>query len=337
MSLESLTRTMLPELEEELKRSLQPAKGPGLDELYSMLAYHMGWEGPGAGREAAGKRVRPLLSLLTTSAAGGNWRYALPAAAGIELLHNFSLIHDDIEDQSPLRRGRPAIWKKWGLAQAVNTGDTLFTLAHLAVLRLEKTTSASITLAAARLLQETSLHLTQGQHLDIAYEEASSLGLEAYWPMVDGKTAALISACTEMGTLIAGAAEPVRLSYRQFGYFLGLAFQVQDDLLGIWGDTTLTGKSAESDLVEGKKSLPVLYGLNQGGLFAERWAQGPIHPEEVSSLSRQLELEGGLSFTQEAVSRLTGQAMEALEQAQPQDEAGEALKELALRLINRHA
>ncbi len=337
MSLESLSSEILPVLEEELWRAIQPADGPGLAALHTMLAYHMGWEGEGAGPEATGKRIRPLTVLLTTSAAGGKWRCALPAAAAIELIHNFSLIHDDIEDRSPLRHRRPTLWKKWGIAQAVNTGDTLFTLAHLSILRLGETIPPAAALSAAHILQETSLHLTQGQYLDIAYEAQQSLDLEAYWPMVTGKTAALLAACTEIGALIARAPEVEREHYREFGGKLGLAFQVQDDLLGIWGDAALTGKSAESDLLTGKKSLPVLYGLSQQGSFARRWAQGPIPANEVADLSRQLEAEGARQYTQDYAVRLTSQALDALDQAHPHGEAGEALRELANKLVGRKA
>lgn len=326
---------MLPAIEEELRRAIAITGGQGLGELHFMLAYHLGWEGGNPNPEASGKRIRPLLALLVTAAAGGNWKCALPAAAAIELIHNFSLIHDDIEDRSPLRRGRPAVWKKWGIAQAINTGDTMFSLAHLALLRLEATSTPQVALKAARILQRTTLRLTEGQYLDIAYESRRDLQLEGYWPMIAGKTAALLAGSTEIGALVAGAADPIRESYRQFGHYLGLAFQVQDDLLGIWGNTEITGKSAESDLIAGKKSLPVLYGLSLGGDFARRWVQGPVHPEEVPALRRQLEDEGGRAYAQDFANRLTGQSLHALEQANPQGEAGQALTELTDQLLYR--
>jgi geranylgeranyl diphosphate synthase type I len=335
MHLEQNIASMLPEIEAELHAAVARAHGSGLEEFHHMLAYHLGWEGAGAGPEATGKRIRPLLALLTAAAAGGEWRKALPAAAAIELVHNFSLIHDDIEDNSPLRRGRPTVWKIWGIPQAVNAGDAMFTLAHLAMLRLEETASPGAALAAARILQATCLKLTQGQYLDIAYENRTDLTLDSYWEMVGGKTAALIAACTECGALVAGAGEATRHSYRQFGQFLGLAFQAQDDLLGIWGDSAVTGKSAESDLLEGKKSLPVLYGLARSGLFARRWLHGPVSPEEVPTLAAQLASEGALAYTREASSRLTAQALQALADAHPRGDAGQALFELADKLLNR--
>ncbi len=333
--MDPLTTAMRAAIENDLKQIIARANGPGLEDFRAILAYHLGWEGQGSGRAAQGKRIRPLLVLLVTAAAGGDWQAALPAASAVELIHNFSLIHDDIEDNSPIRRGRLTVWKIWGLPQAINAGDAMFTTAHLALLELEKTCSPEIVLGAARIVQEACLQLTQGQYLDIAYENRKDLSLESYWRMVGGKTASLLSACTQLGALIAGADDAVLRAYRKFGRNLGLAFQAQDDLLGMWGDEALTGKSAESDLVTGKKSLPVLYGLSQGGAFARRWTQGPVRNEEVPSLAAQLTNEGAKDYTQDQANRLTAQALEALELAQPQGRAGELLREMAGQLLKR--
>ncbi len=320
-------------IENEMRRVLALADGERYRHLRYMMAYHLGWEGEGAGPKASGKRVRPILVLLTAAAAGGDWRAALPAAAAVELLHNFSLIHDDIEDNSATRRGRPTVWKLWGIPQAVNTGDAMFTLANTAILRLELPPER--TLQAARIFQRACLRLTQGQFLDISYEEARSLPLEAYWPMVGGKTAALLAACTELGALCAGAPPETQEAYREFGEKLGLAFQALDDELGIWGDEALTGKSAASDLLEGKKSLPVLYGLAQEGEFARRWMAGPLTPAEIPALAARLEAEGARAYTQETAARLTDEALAALGRADPQGEAAESLRALARRLLGR--
>jgi geranylgeranyl diphosphate synthase, type I len=337
MSLEQYSHLMLPALEKELKTAVDKVRRPGFEELYAMMAYHLGWEGEGAGPEASGKRIRPLLLLLTTAAAGGKWETALPAAASIELIHNFSLIHDDIEDDSPLRRGRPTIWTKWGIAQALNTGDAMFSLAHLTLLDLERSVSPAVALQAARILQETCLSLTQGQYLDMAYERQDNLTETDYWPMIQGKTAALLGACSDLGALVGGASEKQRLAYRQFGRSLGQAFQVLDDLLGIWGNAVHTGKCVESDLVAGKKSLPVLFGLGKKGRFAQRWMRGSIAANEVAGLAQLLETEGARRYAQEAASRLTDDALQALKEAGPQGEAGLALEELAEMLLRREA
>jgi len=335
MALDHFIQIMLPQIESELQETLDPVNEPGMEDLHLMMSYHLGWEGEGAGTKSRGKRLRPLLTLLTTAAGGGQWKLALPAAAAVELIHNFSLIHDDIEDNSPFRRGRPTVWKKWGIAQAINTGDTMLTLGHLSLIHLTETTSQEITLQAVSILQKTCLHLTQGQYLDIAYESQSDLTPESYWTMVSGKTAALLSACTHLGALIAEVDESSLREYREFGRFLGLAFQAQDDLLGIWGDANLTGKSNVSDLLSGKKTLPVVYGLAQNGPFADQWSLRSITPEDASKLANQLEIEGALAYTQNTVEDLTDKALKSLENANPQGEAGAALIELTHRLLNR--
>ena len=322
-------------IEDDLKQIIARSNGPGLEEFRAMLAYHLGWEGQGAGRAAQGKRIRPLLVLMVNSASGGHWQNALPAASAVELIHNFSLIHDDIEDNSPVRRGRLTVWKIWGIPQAINAGDAMFTTAQLALLGLEKTATAEVALKASRILHETCLQLTQGQYLDIAFENRRDLSLDAYWQMVSGKTAALLSACCQLGALVAGTNQDRIHAYRKFGRYLGLAFQAQDDLLGMWGDEALTGKSAESDLVAGKKSLPVLFGLSQSGAFARRWTQGPVRNEEVASLAAQLTTEGAQDYTQEQANRLTTQALQALDLAQPEGEAGDLLRDLANQLLKR--
>ncbi|NOY99143.1 MAG: polyprenyl synthetase family protein [Chloroflexi bacterium] len=334
-----ITQTFLSAIETELQRQVARLDQPHTAEFHSMLTYHMGWTGEGAGPRTTGKRIRPLLVLLTAAASSktGAWQDALPAAAAVELVHNFSLVHDDIQDNSDTRRGRATVWVKWGMPQAINAGDGLFILANLAMSDLENGYPAGTVVRAARILQNTCLDLTRGQYLDISYETRADLDIESYWPMIAGKTAALLSACTEIGALLGGADEGALAAYRDFGRHLGLAFQVQDDYLGIWGDSALTGKSTASDLVAGKKSLPVLYGLAQNGDFAKRWHAGPVAAGQVSALAEQLALEGGRDFTRRAADQLTGKALDALREAAPQGEAGGALFALADRLLGRQA
>ena len=327
--------TCLPVIESQLQTAVNQVEGPDMAEMKHMLAYHMGWEGPGAGPDSRGKRIRPMLVLLTALAAGGNWRDALPAACAVELIHNFSLIHDDIEDNSPLRRGRPTIWKKWGIAQATNIGDTMFTLAHLEILRLAETLPPLIVIRAANLLHQACLHLTQGQYLDLSYEQRTQLTEDEYWYMISGKTATLLAACSELGALTASAPESTCQVYHQFGYALGLAFQAQDDFLGIWGDAELTGKSNDSDLVTGKKTLPILFGINRKGEFYQRWLQGPISPIEAPLMACLLSEEGAKLYVEQQIDRLTNQALQFFEAAQPYGEAGEALIELTNMLLHR--
>ncbi len=332
-SIESITQTYLEAVEAELQQAVKRANETGTSQLHDMLAYHMGWEEENTG--VRGKRIRPLLVLWVCTAAGGDWHQAIPGAAAVELIHNFSLIHDDIEDGSPLRRGRLTLWKRWGVPQAINAGDAMFALAHLEAIRLRDIVKPEVALRAAEILQSTCLHLTQGQFLDLAYESRTDLRIDDYWPMVEGKTAALIAASTQLGALVAGCQDDVLNAYHQFGRLMGLAFQVQDDYLGIWGNSVMMGKSSESDLVSRKITLPVLYGLSQGGEFAMHWRDGSVKPADVPEMIRLLEIAGGKEFLLMKGKEYLDKALSALGDAHPQGAAGEALKKLAISMVNR--
>lgn len=332
-----IIKTMLAAVEIELQGQVSRLDAPRTKIYHEMLTYHMGWTGENAGPEATGKRIRPLLVLLASAASGGNWQSALPAAAAVELLHNFSLIHDDIQDNSDKRRGRSTVWVKWGMPQAINAGDGLFVLSNLAITDLITSYPAEIVVKAAQILHETCLDLTRGQYLDISYENRLDLGVEDYWPMISGKTAALLSSCCQIGALLGTSDESTLEAYRSFGHYLGLAFQVQDDILGIWGNEAVTGKSVASDLVKGKKSLPVLVGLDKKGKFAQRWSQGPIQPVVVEEIAQLLASEGGYGYTQEISKQMTDLAINSLREADPQGEAGDALMDLADKLLKRES
>lgn len=342
----TIQQTMFEAVEEELKRQVARLDQPRTKPFHEMLTYHMGWTGEGAGPNATGKRIRPLMVLLTVASSLSNndaiksnninWLHAVSSAASIELIHNFSLAHDDIQDNSELRRGRKTLWVKWGSPMAINVGDALFVIANQSILDLAKHYPAEIVVRAAGILNNSCLELTQGQYLDMSYEERTDLAIDDYWPMIGGKTSSLLSACTHIGAVLGYANEERIEAFRQFGYHLGLAFQVQDDILGIWGDESVTGKSAASDLVEGKNSLPVLYALEKNGRFAERWRRGPIYQEEVGAVAALLEEEGGKAYAEKMSETETQKALEFLDQAQPQGEAGRTMLELANKLLKRN-
>lgn len=336
MSLQKLSALILPEIESELQRVVAQLDTVNTKPFYEMVTYHMGWTGDRAGPDAAGKRIRPLLMLITTAACGVDWQISLPSAVAVELIHNFSLVHDDIQDQSDLRRGRQTIWKKWGTAHAINVGDALFILAHHALLGQKEVVLPEMAMKSGQIINDACLALTNGQFMDMYYEGRTDLSIEGnYWPMISGKTSELLSVCTTVGALLGGADASTQEAYRSYGHFLGNAFQIRDDYLGIWGDAALTGKSIESDLVMGKKTLPILYGLGKKGLFAQRWAEGPVHPDEVQHLVEQLTTEGAKLYTQEASDRMTDLAINFLRMADPKGEAGEALFELTMNLVGR--
>jgi geranylgeranyl diphosphate synthase type I len=219
---------------------------------------------------------------------------------------------------------------------AINVGDALFTIASQAIMDLQKNYPAETVVKASEILHNTCLELTRGQFMDMSYEERTDLSADDYWPMIAGKTAALLSACCHLGALLGSANEAKQDAYRSFGQYLGLAFQVQDDILGIWGNEAITGKSAASDLVEGKNSLPVLAGLSANGKFAERWRKGPIKSNEVETLAKLLAKEGGYEAAHNASTQMTELALLNLREAEPQGKAGDALFDLAEKLLKRN-
>ena len=197
------------------------------DGHYGMMHYHMGWvnEQLRPTVVSAGKRLRPILCLLACSELGGEPGDALPAAAAIELLHNFSLVHDDIEDEDEVRRHRPTLWKIWGVPLAINAGDGMFALAFEAMQRLEQRgVSAQITLRALNLFTQTCAELTKGQHLDMCFEARNSVLVGEYMRMIEGKTASLIGASIAIGALIADANVAQASALQHFGQSIGLEF-----------------------------------------------------------------------------------------------------------------
>jgi geranylgeranyl diphosphate synthase type I len=337
MTLSEYSQFLLPAIEEELKTVISNAKISEDPSMHAMLTYHMGWSGPGAGQKARGKRIRPLLLLLTAIANGGNWQLALPAAASIELIHNFSLIHDDIEDKSEYRRGRETLWKIHQVPLALNAGDAMFSLAFIALERLSQELNSEIIQKTHTLLAQTCLALTKGQHLDISFEGSEHVTTKRYLQMIQGKTAALLATTTQLGAFIAGADQDSVEIYGQLGLNLGIAFQIQDDYLGIWGDQAVTGKSAASDLIARKKSLPILFGLQQQGVFAKAWHQVEITESNASELAKMLENEGALGYTKEQAEYFTTRAMKVFQHKRIENPAVTALEELFDKLLKRTA
>ncbi|MCB2180146.1 polyprenyl synthetase family protein [bacterium] len=334
MKLSEFSKVAIPKIETEMKAILHTAKQKGNDSLYQMLAYHLGWSGENISSHTQGKRIRPLLLLLTTGAAGGNWEEAIAGAATVELIHNFSLIHDDIEDNSEERRGRKTLWVIHSLPLALNAGDALFSLAFMGLSRLATFHNAETALQAFTKSAETCLTLTKGQHLDISFETSRTVTIDQYLEMIAGKTAALLSLSAELGAVLAHTNPENQENYRAAGENLGLAFQVIDDILGIWGNPEKTGKSAASDLLSRKKSLPILYGLGQKGQFSEMW-EAPITPANVSRLAEQLKSEGAYDYAKEKAQLYTQSAVTAIQNANPSGIYAEAFTELTNMLIQR--
>jgi geranylgeranyl diphosphate synthase type I len=246
-----------------------------------MLQYHLGWGDVGGSPDAhIGKRLRPALCLLTCEAVGGDTAKALPLAAAVELVHNFSLVHDDIQDGDRKRHDRDTVWAVWGLPQAINAGDALLSIAYLSLsASLDAGLSAEAAVRAAGLLAERTLEMVEGQVMDIEFEEWREVGLEEYIAMISRKTGALFDAALGLGALAGGAALSEVEALGRCGRALGIAFQVRDDVLGVWGAEERTGKPAASDIRRRKKSLPAVYALTRADT-GEREELGRIYGRE---------------------------------------------------------
>ena len=234
--------------------------------LYRMLQYHMGWADERgevlAVPASQGKALRPTICLFSCEALNEDWPRALPAAAALELIHNFSLIHDDIQDGDIERRHQPTVWALWGQPQALAAGNAMRSLADITALSLtEQGASVNKALRASFLLTLAYMEMTKGQCLDLAFEGGLDIRLEDYLNMVSCKTGALIRCGMEMGALIACDEETSIQAFARCGGYLGLAFQIRDDVLGIWGDEAETGKAVGNDIRRKKKSFPIVFAL----------------------------------------------------------------------------
>ena len=282
---------------------------------YPQMRYHLGWEDrqgrPIEGR--GGKLLRPGLCLLCCEAVGGEWRRALPAAAALELLHNFTLIHDDVEDESLQRHGRDTVWSVWDRSQAINAGDGMFALANATLLRLQGHGHPPETiLRAVQLMGEATLRLCEGQHRDLINAGREETTIDDYLEMIEGKTATLLAASTAIGALVGGGSEETVAALWEFGRRLGFAFQIQDDVLGIWGDEGETGKPVDDDVRAGKRSHPIIVALERGSPDVRATLQQLLAQErrsdgDVARVASLLE-EAGARVESERTARDHGEA-----------------------------
>uniref|UniRef100_UPI0013C2CBF8 polyprenyl synthetase family protein n=1 Tax=Allorhizocola rhizosphaerae TaxID=1872709 RepID=UPI0013C2CBF8 len=295
---------------------VDPALREAVDNLPGSLrriaGYHLGWwdaQGLHENGTAAGKALRPALALLAAEAVGGTAADALPAATAVELVHNFSLLHDDVMDGDAMRRHRPTAWSVFGVGSAILCGDALLALAFDVLAASGRPQSTE----AARMLAAAVADLIAGQGEDLAFELRDDVDLNECLAMARKKTAALLEASMGLGALFGnGSASRIEL-LREFGADVGLAFQLSDDLLGIWGDPALTGKPVYSDLRRRKKSLPVVAALGSGAAGGARLAEAyrhrrPLSDEELAALAGAVERAGGRAFCAQLAGELLGRA-----------------------------
>lgn len=248
---------ILADIEAEMQSVLDERDGHARP-LYEMLSYHLGLDG---GNTPRGKRIRPLLGALAYQSLTGDYHRALPGAAAVELGHNFSLVHDDIEDADAERHHRPTLWAVWGIPLAINAGDALFALSRLALYRLMDGFSDHRVLELMRTYDETCLALCEGQYLDISFERRADVTVDAYLEMIGKKTAALIGASVKAGAVLATDDDTVGEAYYRFGYALGMAFQMADDVKGTFWSASASGKTEAGDVRKRKRTLPLVWAM----------------------------------------------------------------------------
>jgi geranylgeranyl diphosphate synthase type I len=319
-------------IDAEIKEEL----GIKLDEfMRGAISYQFGWvdenfieiEGGNSG-----KKLRPVMYLLAYQAChplgfDAPLAPALPVAACLEMIHNYSLVHDDIEDDDRARRGRPTIWALWGKPKAINVGDCLHVLAFRRLYRAaNKGLTQERTLRIAESISDMSVKLSLGQHKDMSFEDTLEVTPEMYIDMIGGKTAAIFSCALECAA-IAGLPEPldesVVFNLATFGLKIGLAFQIRDDILGIWGLSSETGKPSGSDIRRRKKSLPVIYALTHAtGADREQLLEiyhrtDSVNPSEEQFIMDAFERCGAKVFSQNQAEKLRSEAEAALAEAMP--------------------
>ncbi len=277
----SLVERYAPDVEQELRRAL-PEAGDG---IYGILRYHLGWRDRlgNPANEDTGKGLRPVLLLASCEFAGGDWRDALPAAAALELVHRFSLIHDDIQDRDETRWGRATVWTVFGVQQGVAAGNAMRVVAGRAIRALAgPDVAAPAVLAASQALASRYLEMIEGQYLDMSFEDSDAVTADAYLDMISRKTGALIDCAMYLGAFTATGDPAAAEAFGACGRRLGVAFQVRDDFLGIWGDPLATGKPVGADIRRKKKSLPIVYLFQQADSRRREWLRNAYAADEVA-------------------------------------------------------
>lgn len=312
-----------------LRRTVESLPGS----MRRVAMYHFGWEHadgtPAAGN--AGKAIRPALVLAAAQALrgpGGPVDEAVPAAAAVELAHNFTLLHDDVIDKDAQRRGRATAWTVFGIPDAIITGDAMMALA----LRLLAEDPHPASAAASARLSACVIELCAGQQADCAFEQRPDVSLDECLTMATAKTGALLGCACALGALYAGAGPDEADAMDAFGREAGLAFQLIDDLIGIWGDPGHTGKPAGADLIARKKSLPVVAALTSGTTAGEELAAlyaGPMTGDDVRKAAEAVDRAGGRDWAQAHAADRMGRAVQQLSRAVPDLGAAGGLLALA--------
>jgi geranylgeranyl diphosphate synthase type I len=321
------------------RTAVEPALRTAVDRLdpdsARLARHHFGWTDAGS---SGGKAVRPALALLSARAVGADEAIAVPGAVAVELVHNFSLVHDDLMDGDVERRHRPTVWALHGAAAAILCGDAMLALATQVL--LDAATLDAV--EAARQLSAATQELIRGQHADLEFERRDRVGVEECLAMAAGKTGALLACSAAIGAVLAGAPAAAVRALSAYGNELGLAFQLVDDLLGIWGDAAATGKPVGSDLRARKKSLPVAFALTEGGAAGAelaRWlgTSGPDNDDDIARAAGLVEAAGGRAWATEEATRRLSLAESALATAALEPDAADELVNLGRFVVTRQS
>ncbi len=291
----------LGQYRDELETALRDAVGNSPLPLEAASRYVMGWEDEhGRPCDAGGKRIRPALCIQAALAFRGSLANALPGAVAVELVHNFSLVHDEVQDHDADRHHRPTLWALLGEAQAINAGDFLYARAIRALIDADG--PAQRRMAALDVLTSAITSMIDGQWHDIAFESRDSVSVGDYLDMVAGKTGALLSAPLRIGAILAGASDSDAQRIGEWGARVGAAFQAHDDYLGIWGDPGETGKSNTNDIARRKKSLPIVHALGDAdaaAVVSRIYSQSDISEQDIETVVAALEDAGSAEYCRE--------------------------------------
>ncbi|MEJ3744673.1 family 2 encapsulin nanocompartment cargo protein polyprenyl transferase [Actinomycetes bacterium KLBMP 9797] len=336
---DGVSTVAVPATREMVDAALRAAVETLPESMRQLAGYHLGyWDGDGRPGAGGGKALRPALTLLAAGAVGGAPAAAVPAAVAVELVHNFSLVHDDVMDGDHTRRHRPTVWSVFGIGAAILAGDALLTLAFDVLAR----SGHPATRAGIGALQAAVQDLLDGQSADLAFEERADVGLAECVGMAERKTGALLGCACAIGAVFGGGTGPQVEHLRGFGERIGLAFQIVDDLLGIWGDPAATGKPARSDLQHRKKSLPVVAALVSGTpagseLAALYHRDQPLAESDLHRVAELVDAAGGRAWCRRRVADLRAAALDHLRAAGPLPGAAAELHALAHQLTQRSA
>ncbi|MEE1366852.1 MAG: polyprenyl synthetase family protein [Muribaculaceae bacterium] len=294
-----------------------------LDGLYSPIVY---------GMAEGGKRLRPVMTLMACEAFGADAQKAIHAGVGLEMYHNFTLLHDDVMDNSDVRRGRPTVHRKWDANTAILSGDTMLTLATQLMMRVDDVCLRSV----LETFNDMSINVFEGQQWDMDFEKRDDVTLDEYMTMITGKTSALLGCAAKVGALIAGASAEDAQAMYDFGVSLGLAFQIKDDYLDVYGDPATFGKPIGGDILNNKKTYLMLLGLSSDKGDALREAMTLAASQEKIDAVRTIYNEAGIpAMCEAAIKDYSSAAVAHIESTSMSAEGKEVFKRLIDSLVGR--